>query len=1633
MTKYQWIRVKLLLQIFPIINIFFFKCTHDIIPSEQKIEIKPNRIHAVRFDPSYYYNSDLKVKDLAAQLAQLWKNNGINAVFIKVYDPIYGAVYKTNHELNIETDYGRLDLLNAILRACQKVTIRVYAWIPAFQHKQVWEAHGDWRVKQLDGKDYRPSPESYFLCTRNPQFREWWMGFIHELLTRYRDIDGIDIAEPIVSWKQGDGCYCHLCQASYDRAENRPGTDSDESPNKIRSTPLTTLLQETCRFIRTQNKSASITTIATPRPDGRLLTPDEQRRLTGFDLNAILNSPEKPEIINCELLWQQWADTFMDTLTFSPKWTKWATKQFIAQVDNRTKIVIHPELTPLGQVNVTDKQFIESMVAVLETGVFGVDFYDSHQADTRGLWPMIKDTFDYIPMKKVTVFYDPAGENDARQLEVLLRHFNTVTTLIPLEDTYSYRLNPETVDIIFYMGVSQRNSLPSLFIQDIRKIQKPVCWLNYNIEYLGRQYLSGLGFSYDVLNEHGSYEIEYKNTLFPKIDSSLNHIQLYNDSPCQIIASAKSQDRQYPYAIKSDYFWYFADLPTNYVIEGGRHIVFSDLLHDILNEDHQEKHLALVRIEDVNPQSDPESLRDIANFLGSQNIPFAVGLSPFYVDPATNTTLALSEVPELVKAIRHMISKGGVIVLHGCTHQYRDQTTVDYEFWDSFTGGPIFQDSEAYVRERIERGLDECIQNRIYPLVWETPHYAASQMDYRIIDGIFSTIYERRQTMDLLGSDQLLPYFIPAQGNHSQMIPENLGYIPSSHPVPDGIIQHAKRNLAVRDGFASFFFHPFISLDVLRKLVKGIQALDYTFADIRLINNRVATSSQVICSGETTISLEVEDRYLDQFYITPGGKVKERVTSEQKMFTSFQKNLICPEKWMYVAETLDERRSTFPANLLSGLSKLPLKISGTWRSEPLVGMNTPMTPAILLDPRAEGALSVDQNSFLSALEAVGVDYKTISVFEFFDIPENINLLIIPLAAVKLLNEQQTLFILDGLAKGLNLVLEKSSPLSQKIGISTDEFIKEIRSVRNEYYPQVMISWNDMDHYSQLDVSGDYETFYTEPESSDPIIIGGEHGEGRYLFIGTTFDPITSMGYGHYPYILDLIQRHFEIWPTIKKESVEIFFDPGYREEISIEDLVKIWKKRGFRRIYAAGWHVYSDWTYEYERLIELAHQNAMLVYLWLEFPVVNEKFWQDHPDWRERTAAGKEAYFDDRPYMALSDTECRRTVFDTLARFIQDYDWDGVYLSEYSFTPGTEEESIDTYMPMHQSARDLFQIEYGFDPIKLFDPSSSHFSNRDNRDWDKFLNFQKNLSHQMHAACLNFLLAQKIQRKKYLDVVTIPKGYPEPSEDIRSSTLLTSQYNIVEKVDVVPFDGSVEHVSPIPYLTGLDLYHSIKDLLHEGNRIILHSESSIYEVDLPWIAFIYGRTSKEEIRSSEWKVNAPETVVFELNPSEHKNIIVNGKLWPAYHNGRGLLPPGNHTIQSLSATAKISSELKSSTRLVDISGELIACRSISRGLEVTCRSNSNNYLIVNEEPQSVFLNDQLIEAEILHGIPGYTIKLPPGNHKTKIVTRSRGTLPIKNFSLIISILIVIISTTAGIILLMLYVRNFRRRRTMNQK
>ena len=69
------------------------------------------------------------------------------------------------------------------------------------------------------------------------------------------------------------------------------------------------------------------------------------------------------------------------------------------------------------------------------------------------------------------------------------------------------------------------------------------------------------------------------------------------------------------------------------------------------------------------------------------------------------------------------------------------------------------------------------------------------------------------------------------------VLPENLGSIAPTQwhsyksRLPEDLVRAARANLVVRDGFAAFYFHPFLKLGYLKRTIAGIEAAGYTFVD----------------------------------------------------------------------------------------------------------------------------------------------------------------------------------------------------------------------------------------------------------------------------------------------------------------------------------------------------------------------------------------------------------------------------------------------------------------------------------------------------------------------------------------------------------------------------------------------------------------------------------------------------------------------------------------------------------------------------------------------------------------------------------------------------------------------------------
>ena len=357
-----------------------------------------------------------------------------------------------------------------------------------------------------------------------------------------------------------------------------------------------------------------------------------------------------------------------------------------------------------------------------------------------------------------------------------------------------------------------------------------------------------------------------------------------------------------PYVLRSGNFWYVADSPFSFIGPRDRYLVFADLLHEMLGEstaapagrETQSMRAALVRLEDVNALSNTSHLRTLTDLMGngygpdgeaSGAIPFSIALIPRYRDPygrynnARPLDIRLRQALGLRNEVAYALTRGAAVVMHGYTHQYfyrlNRYSAVsgdDFEFWDIVGNQPLPVDNPLEWGRRIDQAVRELNEAGFSAFAFETPHYQASPNAYRAIARRFPVAYERavyytsdrpRLTLDTRDKDfavgQFFPYVIQRDWYGRKVLPENLGNIeydirdidPTSYfdyTAQDLLTNARILRAVVRNGIASFFFHPFW-LETLKRpdgtsyaydgladfksVLSGLQEMGFMFVDPR--------------------------------------------------------------------------------------------------------------------------------------------------------------------------------------------------------------------------------------------------------------------------------------------------------------------------------------------------------------------------------------------------------------------------------------------------------------------------------------------------------------------------------------------------------------------------------------------------------------------------------------------------------------------------------------------------------------------------------------------------------------------------------------------------------------------------------
>ncbi|NPV26407.1 MAG: DUF2334 domain-containing protein [Firmicutes bacterium] len=247
--------------------------------------------------------------------------------------------------------------------------------------------------------------------------------------------------------------------------------------------------------------------------------------------------------------------------------------------------------------------------------------------------------------------------------------------------------------------------------------------------------------------------------------------------------------------------------------------------------------LALIRFEDIGPgglyssKDDLGKLRAVMDFCAQENVPFHVTVIPHFKRLDSNNNWQVRSLDDtepdeetklFIALLKRAQAKGGIIGMHGYTHQYGDVRRLDGHH-DSGTGNEfnvagVEQTTwPDYAAERLNLSLNAFLSHGIEPAFWETPHNVSTSMQKDVFRSYIGLQYESLEKKDrnpvyLEGDNQ---YGSPTLG--AVYVPTPFYYINGANPI--GSIDQMLVRLNHFSGLASLFYHPFLEFPFLEPVI----------------------------------------------------------------------------------------------------------------------------------------------------------------------------------------------------------------------------------------------------------------------------------------------------------------------------------------------------------------------------------------------------------------------------------------------------------------------------------------------------------------------------------------------------------------------------------------------------------------------------------------------------------------------------------------------------------------------------------------------------------------------------------------------------------------------------------------------
>lgn len=590
--------------------------------------------------------------------------------------------------------------------------------------------------------------------------------------------------------------------------------------------------------------------------------------------------------------------------------------------------------------------------------------------------------------------------------------------------------------------------------------------------------------------------------------------------------------------------------------------------------------------------------------------------------------------------------------------------------------------------------------------------------------------------------------------------------------------------------------------------------------------------------------------------------------------------------------------------------------------------------------------------------------------------------------------------------GTILVLEGDSPLAAAFGFrNSGKPPVPVRSVEDPAAPELRIVWEKPAEVPQFEMPPDAKVFARERWQKTPLVAGIRKGAGAVLWVAV---PPGAHGYERFP-LLPHALKDLGLEPPFRSRRIWAFFDSAYRARVDLDYFAERWRAAGISALHVAAWHYWErdPQNDEYLRqLIDACHRNAIQVYAWLELPHVSEKFWDQHPEWREKTALLQDAQLDWRKLINLSNRDAFTAVSTGVQDLLTRFDWDGVNLAELYFESLEGHANPSRLTPMNDDVRHEFRVSAGFDPLELFGAQSPRHWSKDSTSLRTFLDFRAQLAQRQQAAWIARIEALR-ETKPHLDLVlthiddrfdtsmrdklgadatrvlpmlaqhdftfliedpaTIwnlgPQRYPQIAA--RYQPLTPAQKNLAIDINVVE---RYQDVYPTKQQTGAELLDLVHTAASSFARVALYFEYSLARRDLPFLSSAAAGVSRAGTVNGKLVVESRHGAgVPWTGPA-----LVDGKPWPLANDATIWLAPGAHTLESAREAPRM--------RVLDFNGDLKMAAASSGAIEFAYESSARAMALLERPPGNLHIDG----VEQAPRMSGNVLLLPRGQHFVRL-------------------------------------------------